>query len=222
MLCQFLLYSKGTQIYINIYKHIYTHIYTHTHILFLILSSIMFYPQRLDIVSHAVQQGLIAYPFFISTLLLNKITGPIQIQNISIGKTRKDKTGIRSQILPLNSEVRKVWETNIQREYPVNDMTRTSNPRELNLYANQTDLEEQMDFFVPLFRFLKEFQKPKTLALDAHPGQRLAGQNEEPRTHSLMRPPLSVLCTAHPRQLAGPQSWSFKYVHQKQEQSSLQ
>ena len=40
-----------------------THTHTHTHILFLILSSIMFYPKRLDIVPCALQQDFIAYPF---------------------------------------------------------------------------------------------------------------------------------------------------------------
>ena len=49
MLCQFLLYSKVTQSYMYIYTH------THTHILFLILSSITFYPKRLDIIPCAIQ-----------------------------------------------------------------------------------------------------------------------------------------------------------------------
>ena len=53
MFCQFLLYSNVPQLYIYIYIHI----------LFLILSSIMFYPKRLDLVPCAVQQDLIAYPF---------------------------------------------------------------------------------------------------------------------------------------------------------------
>ena len=55
MLCQFWLYSKMIQIH--------THTYTHTCILFPILSPIMVYPKRLDIVPCAVQQDLIAYPF---------------------------------------------------------------------------------------------------------------------------------------------------------------
>ena len=53
MFCQFLLCSKVTQLYTYIY----------TYILFLILSSIMFYPKRLDIVPCAIQQDFIAYPF---------------------------------------------------------------------------------------------------------------------------------------------------------------
>ena len=67
MLCQFLQYSKVTLSYIYVCIYIYTHIHTHIHIhiytLFLILSFIMFYPKRLDIVPCAVQQALIAYPF---------------------------------------------------------------------------------------------------------------------------------------------------------------
>ena len=50
MLRQFLQYSIVTQLCINIY------------ILFLILSSIMVYPKRLDRVPYAVQQDFIAYP----------------------------------------------------------------------------------------------------------------------------------------------------------------
>ena len=55
MLCQFLLYSKVTQLYI----HIHTHTHTHTHTPFLTLSSIIVYPKRLVIVPCAVQQELI-------------------------------------------------------------------------------------------------------------------------------------------------------------------
>ena len=51
MFCEFLLYRKVTQSF------------THTHILFLVLSSIMFYHKWLIIVPFAIQQGLIAYPF---------------------------------------------------------------------------------------------------------------------------------------------------------------
>ena len=47
MFCQFLLYSKMTQLCVYIYS----------------LSSIMVYPKRLDLVPCAVQQDLIAYPF---------------------------------------------------------------------------------------------------------------------------------------------------------------
>ena len=64
MLYQFLLYRKVTQSYIHTYIYIYTHthtyiyIYIHTHtyiyILFLMLSSIIVYPKRLDIVPCAV------------------------------------------------------------------------------------------------------------------------------------------------------------------------
>ena len=43
MLCQFLLYGKVTQAYI--------------YILFLVLSSIMFYPKRLDMVPCAITVG---------------------------------------------------------------------------------------------------------------------------------------------------------------------
>ena len=50
MFCQFLLHS-------DVASH------THTYIPFLILSSLMFYPKRLDIVPCAIQQDLIAYPF---------------------------------------------------------------------------------------------------------------------------------------------------------------
>ena len=35
------------------------------YLLFLILSSIMFYPKRLDIVSCAIQEDLVAYPFYV-------------------------------------------------------------------------------------------------------------------------------------------------------------
>ena len=38
-------------------------IYIYTYVLFLILSSIVVYPKRSDIVSPAVLQDLIAYPF---------------------------------------------------------------------------------------------------------------------------------------------------------------
>ena len=51
MLCQYLLYNEVIQ------SHIYTHMP------FLILSSIMIYPKRLDIFPCAVQKDLIAYPF---------------------------------------------------------------------------------------------------------------------------------------------------------------
>ena len=54
MFCQFLLYSKVTQVYIYIYIYIY--------ILFLTLSSIMFLHEWLDIVPCATQKDLIAYP----------------------------------------------------------------------------------------------------------------------------------------------------------------
>ena len=78
MLCQFLLYSKVTQIlYIYtlytyyIYTHyilIYVYIYTHTIYLYICIyihtfSSILFYHKRLDIVPCAIQQDLISYPF---------------------------------------------------------------------------------------------------------------------------------------------------------------
>ena len=49
MFCQFLLYNKVTQLYIYIY------------ILYLTLSSIMFYHKWLDIAPFAIQQDLIAY-----------------------------------------------------------------------------------------------------------------------------------------------------------------
>ena len=60
--CQFLLHSKVTQSHVYIY--IYTHSFSHSilHILFLILSLIMLHHKRLDIVSYAIQQDLIAYP----------------------------------------------------------------------------------------------------------------------------------------------------------------
>ena len=48
--CQFLWYSKETQLYIHIY------------IIFLTLSSIMFHHKWLDIVPCAIEQDLIAYP----------------------------------------------------------------------------------------------------------------------------------------------------------------
>ena len=51
MFCQFQWYSTVTQV-IYIYD-----------ILFLLLSSIMFYHKGLDIIPCAVQQDLIAYPF---------------------------------------------------------------------------------------------------------------------------------------------------------------
>ena len=83
MLYQFLLYSKVTQSYIYICMYIYIHsfsriiflilflilcfsyfLFSYYFILkFLILSSIRFYPKRLDRVPCAVQQDLIAYPF---------------------------------------------------------------------------------------------------------------------------------------------------------------
>ena len=61
-LCQFLLYCIVTQSYTHTCVYIYIFIYTHT-FFFLILSSIKFYPKRLDIVPCAVQYVLIAYPF---------------------------------------------------------------------------------------------------------------------------------------------------------------
>ena len=61
MLCQFLLYSIVTQPYIHTY--IYVWIYIYIYILVFILSSITFYPKRLNIVPCAVQWDLIAYPF---------------------------------------------------------------------------------------------------------------------------------------------------------------
>ena len=66
MLCYFLLCSKVTghvmHIYVKKENHLFN-IYIYTHIPFLILSSIIFYPKRLDIVPYAVQQDLLAYPF---------------------------------------------------------------------------------------------------------------------------------------------------------------
>ena len=50
MLCQFLLYSKVTQLYIYIHSLSYI-IFQHV------------YPKRLDIISYAAQQDLMAYPF---------------------------------------------------------------------------------------------------------------------------------------------------------------
>ena len=54
MLCQFLLYSKVTWLYI------YMCIYISTP--FVVLPSIIVYPKRLEIVPCAVEQDLIAYP----------------------------------------------------------------------------------------------------------------------------------------------------------------
>jgi len=74
VLCQFLLYSKLTHL--------------HTYIPFLILSSIMVYPKRLDIVPCTVQYNLIAYPFqmwkfaYANTKLLVYLTpSPIPLSN---------------------------------------------------------------------------------------------------------------------------------------------
>ena len=50
MLCQFLLYSKVTQLYIYIY------------LLFLTSSSTMLHHKWLDVVPYAIQQDLTAYP----------------------------------------------------------------------------------------------------------------------------------------------------------------
>ena len=55
MLCQFLLYSLVTQ---YMYMCVYIYIYE---FFFLILSSLMFYPKRLDIVPCTIEQDLIAY-----------------------------------------------------------------------------------------------------------------------------------------------------------------
>ena len=54
MFCQFLLYSKMTQLYIHLY--IYMYICT-----FFFSYSIMFYHKWLDIVPGAIQQDFIAY-----------------------------------------------------------------------------------------------------------------------------------------------------------------
>ena len=55
-----------------IYTHTHTHTHTYIYILFLIVSSIMFYPKRLDIVPCAVHEVLM---FF---LINNKVNNAIE------------------------------------------------------------------------------------------------------------------------------------------------